>query len=80
MSAWMHLPHEIKITATRELTEPQLHAWMLHLAGCSQNRIAIMLNISRSTVRSRLDAADHKLRQHGITKDQHGNYYRKKAA
>lgn len=78
--SWLRLQADIRDTAKLVLTDKQLDAWMLTLAGCSRRRAATMLGITKTSLQDRLDAADHALEQAGIVKDADGNYYRKKAA
>lgn len=46
------------------LTPKQLAAYRLRQAGLSDRRIAVMLGISRTSVRDRLFAADGRVRKH----------------
>lgn len=60
------LPPDVREIAERTLTRKQLDVFKLHLAGCSYRRIATMLEIGVSTVRSHLDAAHHRLEREGV--------------
>lgn len=51
---WSTLPPHIRTATEQQLTSKQLDVLVLHLAGCSQRRIATMLNVSRTTVRDHL--------------------------
>lgn len=52
--SWNTLPPHQRDHAQTQLTPKQLDVLILHLAGCSQRRIATMLNLSRTTVRDHL--------------------------
>ncbi len=52
--SWNQLPTHTRIELQGRLTKRQLDILTLHLAGCSQRRIATMLNLDRSTVRDHL--------------------------
>lgn len=77
---WHTLPPEIQAIAQRELTDAQLAAWQLELAGHGHRRIALQLDLSRAAVRDRLDNAYRTLRRHGIRQDASGNWYLKETA
>lgn len=66
------LPPHIQAAATRVLTDKQLEAWTLELAGWSQQRIAYRLGVSRGAIRDRLTAVGHNLEAAGIVQDEHG--------
>lgn len=52
--------------AERELTAGQLEVWRLALQGESQRGISYRLDLARSTITDRLDAANRRLRAHGV--------------
>ena len=71
-----HLPDEIRDLAAELLTPNQLEAWTLETRGITQRGISWHLDISRSAVLDRLDAAHRKLRKAGVRQDlATGNYY-----
>lgn len=78
--SWNTLDPTIKAIAQQALTRRQLDVWKLHLAGLGQRRIADMLQITRSTVRSHLHDAHQTLARNGVHRDRTGRYYRKEAA
>lgn len=53
---WAKLEQDYRQQIADELTLDQLNVLVLHLAGCSQQRIADMLATNRRTVRDRLKA------------------------
>lgn len=55
--SWNTLTPQHRAHLEHTLTPGQLDVLILHLAGCSQRRIADMLGISRTTTRDRLRAA-----------------------
>ena len=52
--------------AYRGLTAAQLETWELHLQGESQRGISYRLDLARTTVGDRLDAANPRLRARGV--------------
>lgn len=71
-----HLPDEIRDLAAELLTPAQHEAWTLETRGITQRGISWHLDISRSAVLDRLDAAHRKLRKAGVRQDlATGNYY-----
>ena len=52
--------------ARRELTAGQLEVWELAIQGESQRGIGYRLDLSRTTITDRLDAANRRLRAHGV--------------
>ena len=71
-----HLPDEIRDLALELLTPAQHEAWTLETRGITQRGISWHLDISRSAVLDRLDAAHRKLRKAGVRQDlTTGNYY-----
>lgn len=70
----------IRELAQTVLTPAQYAAWQLDTTGISQREIAYRLDISRSSVIDRLDAADRTLRRHGIHKTPGGVYYLEETA
>lgn len=73
--SWHTLPPAIQAIATQHLTQRQLAAWQLDLAGHGTRRIAIILDISRSTAAEHLTAAYRNLRTHGVRQDASGHYH-----
>lgn len=63
---------EVREAAAAALTEKQLHVWRLSLQGVSQERMAWMFSISRSTVRWHLSEAWLKLERVGVRLDSGG--------
>ena len=57
------------------LTERQYDVWRCHLNGQSQRAIAYRLDLSRTTITDRLDAAWRTLRKHGIMVTPDGRPY-----
>ena len=71
-----HMPDNIRALAAELLTEAQHEAWTLETRGITQRGISWHLDISRSAVLDRLDAAHRKLRKAGVRQDlATGNYY-----
>ena len=52
--------------AHRELTAAQFETWELSLQGESQRGISYRLDLARSTITDRLDAANRRLRARGV--------------
>lgn len=73
--SWRELPQDVRSTAENVLTRKQLDVWKLWLAGCSSRRIALMLMVSRSTVRSHLEDGMIRLSQAGVRVSAEGVYY-----
>ena len=66
----------IQDIAARELTRRQHTIWQLHhQTGFSFRRIAIHLDLSRTTVTDHYDAACRKLRAHGVHVTPDGTHY-----
>jgi DNA-binding transcriptional regulator LsrR (DeoR family) len=61
--------------ARTNLTRGQFLAWDWHIHGESQRAIAYRLDISRTTVSDRLDAAWRILRKHGVMVTPDGQPY-----
>jgi DNA-binding CsgD family transcriptional regulator len=59
--SWLTLSPAWRELATRVCTEKELEALKLKVAGYGERRIAVVLNISRTTVRDRLRNAERKL-------------------
>jgi RNA polymerase sigma factor (sigma-70 family) len=55
--SWAALDPTTKARIQATLTDRQQQVLTLHLAGCSQRRIATMLGISRTAVRDHLTTA-----------------------
>lgn len=72
--SWNVLPPEVREIAKRELTEKQLEAFKLELAGMSLRGIASALDIDRRAVRDRLDAAYRRLRRAGVRQTSSGGW------
>ena len=64
--------------ATKVLTEKQLDVWYLVTGGCSQRQTAYRLDLSRTTVTDRYDAACRTLRKHGVRFTPDGRPYLEK--
>jgi len=62
--SWQRLPHIYRRIAIEVCTPAELDALALHIAGLSERAISIRLNISRRTVRDRLDNATRKISNH----------------
>jgi hypothetical protein len=71
----MTIDPRILETARSELTAPQFVAWKLHIDGHSTRAIAYSLDLSRTTITDRLDAAWRTLRKHGIMVTPDGRPY-----
>ena len=52
--------------AHRELTAAQFETWELSLQGESQRGISYRLDLARSTITDRLDAANRRMRARGV--------------
>ena len=52
--------------AKQHLTPKQLDVWLLLTGGCSQRQTSYRLDLSRTTVTDRYDAACRTLRKHGV--------------
>jgi len=52
--------------AETHLTTKQLDVWYLVTGGCSQRETSYRLDIARTTVTDRYDAACRTLRRHGV--------------
>ena len=52
--------------ARRELTAGQLEVWELVLQGESQRAVSYRLDVARTTVLDRFDAANRRLRAHSV--------------
>lgn len=59
--SWDALSPELRELAARVCTEKELEALKLKAAGYGERRIAIVLNISRTSVRDRLRNGERKL-------------------
>lgn len=71
---WSQLPQEIQDLAKSILTQPQLEAFILDLAGDSTYTTAARLGVSRSAVRDRLRNAHAKLSAAGLVQDEDGTF------
>lgn len=70
------IPRQVMLLAEELLTDRQMEVWILEAYGHPQRMIAWQLDISRSSVLDRLDAAHRKLRKAGVRQDlATGNYY-----
>lgn len=78
--SWNRLPAEVQTTATKALTEKQLDAFKLELAGLSMRNIARHLEIARTTAQDRLEATHKALRAAGVRQDATGQWTIKEAA
>lgn len=70
--SWNSLSPEVQQLAEDVLTEKQLQAWKLELAGLSLHEISRHLDLSRAAIKERLDGAYRKLRKSGLTQDGSG--------
>lgn len=73
--SYSEVSEDVREVANRVLTGKQLDVWVLMLAGCSQRRSALMLGLSRSTVRSHLEEAHMRLISAGVRWSVEGVYY-----
>jgi DNA-binding NarL/FixJ family response regulator len=71
----MTIDPRILETARAELTPPQFIAWKLHTDGNSTRSIAYALDLSRTTITDRIDAAWRTLRKHGVLVTPDGTPY-----
>ena len=71
----MTIDPRIHQIALEQLTENQFRAWSLSIAGMSQRSIAYALDVNRTTITDRLDAAWRTLRKHGIMVTPDGRPY-----
>lgn len=71
---YAQLPAPIRTLADQTLTQAQLEAWKLELAGWSQWQIAYRLGITRSAVRDRLRSASQSLDRAGIHQNPDGTW------
>ena len=71
----MTIDPRIDAIARDVLTENQLRAWTLSVTGMSQRSIAYALDVNRTTITDRLDAAWRTLRKHGIMVTPDGRPY-----
>jgi hypothetical protein len=69
------LSDETREIAERVLTEKQLEAFKLELAGWGMQRIARHLEITKGAAVSRIDNAHLKLRKAGVRQNQFGEWY-----
>jgi transposase len=74
----MTIDPRIDAIARDVLTENQLRAWTLSVTGMSQRSIAYALDVNRTTITDRLDAAWRTLRKHGIMVTPDGRPYLEK--
>ena len=61
---WQRLPAEYRAIAQAVCTDAELDTLALHLAGYTERTISLRLNISRRSVRNRLDNATRKIANH----------------
>lgn len=78
--SWNSLPRDVQTGAVEALTEKQLAAFKLELAGLSVRNIARHLEIARTTAQDRLESAHRALRSVGIGQDHNGNWILKEVA
>lgn len=71
----MTVAPEILELAREHLSAAQLEAWRMHIDGYSQRAIGYHLDVSRTTVTDRLDAAWRTLRRHGVLVTPDGRPY-----
>jgi len=62
--SWQRLPHIYRRIAVEVCTPAELDALALHIAGYPERTIAVRLDISRRSVRDRLDNATRKISNH----------------
>jgi DNA-binding CsgD family transcriptional regulator len=72
--SWNTLTQDVQHAARAALTDRQLEAWKLELAGMSQYDMALALNIGRPAVQSRLREAHRNLRSAGIVMNDRGDW------
>lgn len=73
--SWKHLDPDLQERISTLLTPNQLEAFVLELAGYGTRAIAQALDLSRSSVVSRLENAHHKLLHAGLRQDGSGRWY-----
>ena len=78
--SWKHLPPELQTLATAALTQRQLEAWKLEIAGYGIRPTALALGIRPTSVRDRLDAAHLALSKHGVVQAKDGTWTTTEAA
>ena len=71
----MTIDQRIVTIAKEHLTVNQMNVWWLAQQGYSQRAIAYKLDLSRTTITDRLDAAWRTLRKHGIMVTPDGRPY-----
>jgi DNA-binding CsgD family transcriptional regulator len=78
--SWNALPATVRDVAADVLSQRQLEAWKLELAGNSIRAIAVIQSVSRTTARDRLRDARRRLRDAGVVQSTTGKYYLRRAA
>lgn len=73
--SWQLLAEPVRAAAVAALTEKQLEAWKLELAGYGLRRIGWELDLSRGAVADRIAAAHLNLRRAGVWQDASGNWH-----
>lgn len=76
----MTLPPEVRQLAETVLTAKQFEAWELEAAGHSPREIMWRLNLHKSSVQDRLDAAHLNLMRAGVQMTDQGDYYLEETA
>lgn len=72
--SWNAAPVEVRVLAESVLTEKQLAAFKLELAGLSVRAIGRHLDVARSTATDRLESAHSALRKAGVRQDEFGRW------
>ena len=73
--SWASLPAEVQEIAEQVLTQKQLEAFKLELAGLGTRAIAHSLSASRESIRDRLRAAARRLHDAGVHQDASGHWH-----
>lgn len=79
---WNNVPPHVREVVAETLTDKQLEAFQLELAGWGIARSARWLGIRRTALRDRLDGAHRRLLAAGVRQDEYGRWHieRKDAA
>lgn len=72
--SWNRVPEHVQGVAAGVLTDKQLAAWKLELAGLSLRAIGRHLGIARQTAADRVEAAHTALRRAGVRQDETGTW------
>lgn len=72
--SWRTLDPAVREAVEATLTEKQLEAFRLYLAGWSTHAMALALHIDRRAIRDRLDAARRNLARAGVEQSSTGEW------